>query len=104
MPSLAGPGRLDGVRGDVGDDDDVVGVNPEELVVRDLIVGRKPERTRKPGAKTCIRCRQNLTEMSEAEWREHVVTHLPYCDGCPFCVAGKKQYPSQDLDPHIRCA
>ena len=28
--------------------------------------------------------------MTQAEWEEHLITHLPYCDGCPFCVAGRR--------------
>ena len=29
-------------------------------------------------------------ELTPAEWAEHMVTHLPFCSGCPFCLAGKK--------------
>ena len=77
MPSFSGPGRLDAVRGDIEDEDDVVGVNPGDLAVGDLVVGQKPLGARKPGAKTGIRGLPNPTELSEAEWREHMIAHLP---------------------------
>ena len=26
--------------------------------------------------------------MSATEWRRHCISQTPYCDRCPFCVAG----------------
>ena len=55
MPSLSVPGRLDAVRGELEDVDEHVGVNPGDLAVGDLIVGQRPGRIRKLGAKTGLR-------------------------------------------------
>ena len=30
------------------------------------------------------------TEMTDAQWAEHCIKHLPFCDGCPYCVGGRK--------------
>ena len=39
MPSLSVPGRLDEVRSDLEDADEVAGVNPDDLAVGDLNIG-----------------------------------------------------------------
>ena len=66
------------------DEADEIGVHPKDLALGELVVGQRPAGQRK------IRALPNPKTMSEAEWREHMVTHLPYCDGCPFCISGKR--------------
>ena len=87
--SAGAPGRLDQIGGELcgvceEDDEDIVGVNPGDLALGEPIVGQQPRQESK------IKPLPNPKNLTEAEWREHLVTHLPYCDGCPFCVAGKR--------------
>ena len=48
-------------------------------------IGAK-DKEEKPG----IKALPDSTEMTEAHWAEHCIKHLPFCDGCPYCVAGHK--------------
>lgn len=37
-----------------------------------------------------VKALPNPTEMTDAQWAEHCIKHLPFCDGCPYCVGGRK--------------
>ena len=56
---------LDDLEGDKADEHD------------DVDEGRRPKALRRPQTPT------------KAEWDEHVLTHLPFREWCPHCVAGK---------------
>ena len=38
-------------------------------------------------------------EMTPAQWAEHMITHLPYCPGCPYCTAGKSLTSTTNAQP-----
>ena len=84
MPTLACAGTTGPSEPETIEDADEIGVHPDDLALGELIVGHKQQSDKK------IRALPNPKAMSEADLREHMITHLPYCDGCPFCVAGKR--------------
>ena len=57
-------------------------VREEDALLHEPIIGKKP--TEK---KTGVTSLPLPKEMSPAQLREHMITHLPYCDGCPYCLA-----------------
>ena len=61
-------------------------VTHEHTVFGDPIVGRHaaPEDPTQPLPSKCPK------EMTPEEFAQHCVTHLPYSDACPYCVAGKR--------------
>ena len=66
---------------DAGADDEV---RFEDAVIDDPIVGLAP-RPKTDG----IKALPQPKEMSPNELREHLISHLPHCDGCPYCKAGR---------------
>ena len=94
MPTLALPGTPEGDAVLVDDELDV-GVNPNELVLDDPIIGQKPAegKTKYLNAHVDpppIRGLPTPKTMTHAQRLEHMVTHLPFDDGCELCVAGKR--------------
>ena len=71
-----------GGEGDLDVVDEVV--RDEDAGVENFIVGKKPKEET-----TGVQALKSPREMSPREWAEHLVTHLPYCDSCPFCIAGR---------------
>ena len=92
MPTLALPGASEG---DAVDDEEDIGVNPSELALDDPMVGPKPV-AGKTGYLNAhadmpkIRGLPTPKTMTDAQMMEHMVSHLPYDDGCEICVAGKR--------------
>ena len=68
-------------------------VREEDALLSEPIIGTKP--TPKKEGVTSLPMPK---EMTPAQLREHMVTHLPYHEGCPYCVAARR--PNS---PHRRC-
>ena len=66
------------------DDEEDLGVNPKDLVLREPIIGQKP------ASSSPIRSLPQPKVLTDAQMEEHMVTHLPFCNGCQFCVAGAR--------------
>ena len=69
-------------------------VREEDAVLDEPIIGKKPT-TKTPGVTPLPMPR----EMIPAQLREHMITHIPYHEGCPYCLAGRR--PNT---PHRRCS
>ena len=82
MPTLCAPSLGDDTV-EIDDEEDI-GVNPKDLVLHEPIVGQKPLPS------SPIRPLPQPTVLTEAQMEEHMITHLPFCNGYPFCVAGAR--------------
>ena len=65
--------------------DDVV--RKEDVVFDEPIVGHRPTSITDPAPRPLV---TPPKDMSEREFAEHCLTHLPYCPSCQYCVAGKR--------------
>ena len=54
-------------------------VKEEDALLGEPFIGRKPI-DKKQGVSPLPMPK----EMSPTQLREHMITHLPYCDGCPY--------------------
>ena len=61
-------------------------VHEGEMVFNDPIVGKRPADETDAMPKALI----SPKEMSEKEFAEHCLTHIPYNPACQYCVAGKR--------------
>ena len=74
-------GELEAGDSDVDDD-----VREEDALSDEPIVGVEPKP--KPDG---VRALPFPKEMTPAQLAEHMIKHLPHCDGCPYCTAGRRQ-------------
>ena len=84
----------------VTDDKDIDDtVRESDALFDEPIIGLKPK-TKEPGVVPLPLPK----EMTDAQLREHMLTHLPYCDGCPYCVAARRPNTQhrQSLTPRAR--
>lgn len=81
-----GQARVDKAISDEDDASDFDKVTGKDVVDGDPIVGKHPE-IEGPSKPVPRKCQK---EMTSEEFAQHCVTHIPYNESCPYCVAGKK--------------
>ena len=68
--------------GDMDLIDDVV--RDEDAGVESLVVVKQPKEE-----VGCVRELRSPKAMAQHERDEHLITHLLYCESCPFCISGR---------------
>ena len=61
-------------------------VRKEDVVFDEPVVGHRPTSITDPAPRPLV----TPNDMSEGEFAEHCLTHLPYCQSRHYCVAGKR--------------
>ena len=94
MPTLAIQGTAEGDAVTVDEEEDI-GVDPTELLLDDPIVGQHPlpKKTKYTNPHVDMPKLRGLPTpktLTQAQIDEHMISHLPYWDGCEVCVAGKR--------------
>ena len=89
MPCLHEPQDVGAIVAGIGDDEPDIDVG--EALASDPIVGTEAtlHDEHGPGARAAVPIKAPA-EMSPAQWEAHLLTHLPFCPGCPFCVMARK--------------
>ena len=87
-PLLTVPGFGPGENGRGGSKEETVQMSVDDAVLEEPIFGQDETKERRMRARVNPRPKPN--EMTQAEFEEHCLTHIPYCDSCPYCLAGRK--------------
>ena len=74
-----------------GNEDDEPEIVVADAMTSDPIIGTEAllHDGHGPGARPAVPIKAPA-EMTPAQWEAHVLTHLPFCPGCPYCVMARK--------------